>query len=92
MFVSFQEVLNPTPEQKKKQYEFVNECIRRNLEEIGKDCENCKHCKYVQESPYYDYVTCEFDESVELPGGLDCRHCCDKYEFVGFLEVDDVSK
>ena len=63
MFISFQEIFNPTPEQKKKQCEFVNECIRRNLEEIGKDCENCKHGKYVQESPYYDYVTCEFDES-----------------------------
>lgn len=86
---SFQEIFNPTPEQKKKQYEWLNEIIRKNYEKIGEDCTNCKYHKYVQHSPYYDYTTCKFDESVDLPGGLDYRHRCDRYEFIGFLEVED---
>lgn len=86
---SFQEIFNPTPEQKRKQYDWINEIIRENYEKIGNDCTNCKHHKQVQQSPYYDYTTCKFDESVELPGGLDYRHCCGKYEFMGYLEVED---
>ena len=82
-----QEIFNPTPEQRKKQYAFVNECIRLNLEKTGEDCTNCKHHIQVQQSPYYDYTTCKFDKSVELPGGLNKRHCCEQYEFMGFLEV-----
>ena len=83
-----QEIFNPTPEQRKKQIEFVNRCIQWNLDKVGKDCTNCKHHIQVQQSPYYDYTTCKLDKSVELPGGLDERHCCDKYEFMGFLEVE----
>ena len=86
MFVSFEEAFNPTSEQRRKYVEQINICIQSDLERRGKDCSNCKHQKYVQQSPYYDYTTCEFDESVELPGGLDYRHCCDRYEFMGFLE------
>lgn len=86
MFVSFQEIFNPTPEQKRKRVEQINKCIQSNLERRGKDCTNCKYHKEIQKSPYYDYTTCKFDESVELPGGLDYRHCCDRYEFMGFLE------
>jgi hypothetical protein len=87
MFVSFQEAFNPTSEQRKKQYDFLNKLIQANLDKKGPDCINCKYQKGVQESPYYDYTTCKFDNSVELPGGLDYRHCCSKYEFIGFLEV-----
>ena len=83
-----QEMFNPTLEQLKRQYEFINKLIRQNLEKKGKDCTNCKHHKDIQQSPYYDYTTCKFDGSIELPGGLDYRHCCDRYEFMGFLEVD----
>ena len=86
---SFQEIFNPTPEQKKKQYDWINEIIRENYKKIGDDCTNCKHHKQVQQSPYYDYTTCKFDESVELPGGLDYRYKCDRYEFMGYLEVED---
>ena len=87
MFVSFQEVFNPTPEQRKKKIEQINKAIKYDMDKKGSDCTNCKHQKYVQQSPYYDYTTCKFDNSVELPGGLDYRHCCDRYEFEGFLEV-----
>ena len=86
---SFQEIFNPTLEQKKKQYDWINEIIRENYKKIGNDCTNCKHHKQVQQSPYYDYTTCKFDESVELPGGLDYRYRCDRYEFMGYLEVED---
>lgn len=79
----------PTREQLKEQYDFINKLIQKNLEEKGSDCTNCRHHKDVQESPYYDYITCKFDNLVELPGGLDYRHCCDKYEFMGFLEIED---
>lgn len=82
----FQEIFNPTPEQRKKQIDKINELIQSNLEQCGKDCSNCKHSVYVQESPYYDYLTCEYDKSIELPGGLDMRYCCDEYEFSGFIE------
>ena len=82
----FQEIFNPTPEQRKKQIDKLNELIQNNLERCGKDCSNCKHSVYVQESPYYDYLTCEYDKSIELSGGLDMRHCCDKYEFSGFIK------
>ena len=83
-----QEIFNPTPEQLKKRYDFMNKLIQKNLDEKGKDCTNCKHHIQVQQSPYYDYTTCKFDKSVELPGGLDRRHCCKQYEFLGFLEVE----
>ena len=86
---SFDEIFNPTPEQKKQQYDLMNECIRKNFEKIGEDCTNCKHHKQVQQNSYYDYTTCKFDNSVELPGGLDYRHKCERYEFMGYLEVED---
>lgn len=86
---SFQEIFNPTPEQKKRQYDRLNEIIREHHEKKGDDCTNCKYGKQIQQSPYYDYTTCEFDKSIELPGGLDYRHCCDKYEFMGYLEVEN---
>lgn len=89
MFISFQEVFNPTPEQRKKKTEQINKAIQYSLDKKGPDCTNCKHHKQVQQSSYYDYTTCKFYESVELPGGLDYRHCCDRYEFEGFLEVED---
>lgn len=83
-----QEIFNPTPDQRKKQIEFVNQGIQYNLDKVGKDCLTCKHHIWVCPHPYYDYITCKFDKSVELPGGLDERHCCKKYEFMGFVEVE----
>lgn len=86
MLCSFQKVFSPTDDLIKKRNKTANAILRLNLKRCGKDCSNCKHCVYVQQSPYYDYLTCKFDNTVELPGGLDKRHCCDKYEFVGFAE------
>ena len=80
----FQRTFFPTREQKQEQYDFMNKLIQANLDKKGPDCTNCKHHNQVQQSPYYDYTACKFDESVELPGGLDYRHCCDRYEFMGF--------
>ena len=85
----FQRTFFPTKEQRKEQYDFINRLIQASLDRNGPDCTNCKHHKQVQQSPYYDYTTCKFDNSIELPGGLDYQHCCDKYEFEGFLEVED---
>ena len=88
----FQRAFNPTPQQRKEQVTFINLLIQNNLDKKGPDCTNCKYHKDIQESPYYDYTTCKFDNSVELPGGLDYRHCCDRYDFMGFLEVEDEQK
>ena len=88
MFVSFDDVFNPTPEQIKQRLTMLNKTLKMNYERIGKDCANCKQGLYVQQSPYYDYLTCKLDNSVELSGGLDERHCCDKYEFAGYFEVE----
>ena len=85
----WQRTFFPTREQLKEQYDFANKLIQANLDRNGPDCTNCKHHKQVQQSPYYDYTPCKFDESVELPGGLDYRHKCDRYEFMGYLEVED---
>lgn len=65
-----------------KSEDMLDELVRKNFERLGKDCINCKHRKYVQASLYYDYLTCEYDNSIELPGGLDYRHCCEKYEYL----------
>ena len=81
-----QEIFNPTPEQRQKQIEQVNDAILFCLNKYEKDCITCKYSIYVQQSPYYDYLTCKFDKSVEVPGGLDERYCCDKYEFHGFVK------
>jgi hypothetical protein len=85
----FRRIFNPTPEELQAEYKWLNDLIRNSLAEKGPDCTNCKYSKTVQESPYYDYTTCKFDNSVELPGGLDHRYFCDRYEFIGFLEVED---
>lgn len=86
MFSSFQEAFKPTKEQKQKYVDATNRAIQQCLDKYGKDCLVCAHSVYVQQSPYYDYLTCEFDKSVEVSGGLNVRHCCDKYEFCGFEE------
>lgn len=84
-----QEIFNPTPEQRKKQVDFLNECIRRSVEKKGKHCSNCKYHISVQESSYYDYITCKFDRSVEIGYGMG-EHSCEKYEFIGFLTAEDL--
>lgn len=90
MFVSWNKVFHPTPEQRKQFIELINQAIQFDLDEQGKGCSNCKHRKYVQQNQFYDYTTCKFDKTVELAFGRNTeRHCCDKYEFVGFLGVDE---
>ena len=81
-----QEIFNPTKEQMQKYIDITNRVIQECLDKYGKDCCICAHSVYVQESPYYDYLTCKFDNTIEVPGGLDVRHCCNKYEFCGFEE------
>lgn len=88
MFVSFDDMFNSTSEQVRQRLQLINTILKRSLEQNGKDCGNCKHSLYVQQSPYYDYKTCKLDKSVEISGGLKEKHCCDKYEFAGFLEVE----
>ena len=80
------EIFDPTPEQCIKQIEQLNELIKNDIQTHGRGCVNCKYSIYVQQSPYYDYITCKFDKSIELPGGLNIRHCCDRYEFTEFIE------
>lgn len=64
----------------------VNHIIKKNYEEHGECCATCKHEKYVQESPYYDYTTCEYDKTIEFGFGEGSKcHRCDKYEFIGYL-------
>lgn len=90
MFISWNKVFHPTLEEKRKQIELLNECIQADLDEQGAGCSNCKHRRYVQQNQFYDYITCEFDKTIELPYGRNYKkHCCDKYEFEGFLEVDE---
>lgn len=88
MFVLFNDIFNPTPEQVKQRLRLINALLKRSLENNGEDCSNCKHSLYVQQSPYYDYTTCKFDKSVKISGGLKEGYCCDKYEFAGFLDVE----
>jgi hypothetical protein len=88
MFVLFNDIFNPTPEQLKQRLRLINALLKRSLEKNGKDCGNCKYSLYVQQSPYYDYKTCKLDKSVEISGGSREKHYCDKYEFAGFLEED----
>ena len=70
----------------KKQIDIINQLVYSNLDRCGECCSNCKHSIYVQESPYYDYLTCKYDKSIEVSGGLNMFHCCKKYEFVGYIK------
>ena len=90
MFISFNKVFHPTPEEKRKQIEFLNKLIRYDLDENGATCSTCEHARYVQPNQFYDYITCEFDTRVELPYCRNERkYCCNKYEFRGFLEENN---
>ena len=85
MFYNFKSIFNPTKEERNEQIRFLNNLRKASYTKIGEDCVNCKYSKHVQQSPYYDYTTCKFDESIELPGGLNHRHRCEKWEFEGFM-------
>lgn len=89
MFISWNKVFHPTPEQRKQAIKCLNFAIQFDLDEQGAGCSNCKHRKYVQQNQFYDYLTCEFDETIKLPYGRnDKRRCCGEYEFVGFMEEE----
>lgn len=90
MFSDFRKVFKPTKEELQKRNDFINELIRQDYNDCGECCHTCKHKEWVQESPYYDYVTCKYDKSLEFgygEGSID--YVCDKYEFQGYLEISD---
>ena len=90
MHSDFRSVFCPTNEEKEQQYEVINRIIRDIHEHHGDCCAVCKHEKYVQESPYYSYTTCEFDKSLVFAFADDNKvHYCDKYEFTGYLHVKE---
>ena len=77
------EAFNPNSEQLRAS---VNHIIEKLYEKHGEYCATCKHERYVQESPYYDYSTCEYDKTIEFGfGDGDKEHCCDRYEFCGYV-------
>ena len=88
MFSNFRNVFKPTKEERQKRHDFINELIRKDYEEHGKCCSTCKHKEYVQQSPFYDYITCKYDKPLEFGFGKGtANHVCDKYEFQGYLEA-----
>ena len=83
---SFQRIFNPTPDELQEQYNAINKAIQFSLDKNGPSCSTCAHKKYVQESPFYDYLTCELHPDLENPQGKDVFPC-DDYVFCGFLSV-----
>lgn len=83
-----QSIFCPTEEELQERYDRINELIRTDLQIYGECCSICKHSLYVQESPYYDYITCEFDSSIEFGFGEGAKnHQCDKFEFMGYFKA-----
>ena len=82
MFFNFQRAFNPTPEQKRKTYDKINETVSSDLKLHGNNCRNCSHAEYIQEHQYHDYLKCKLSckiiESYET-----C--VCGKYHFCGWL-------
>lgn len=75
----------PTKKEKQALCDRMNKIVKDLYDKHGKCCATCKHTVYMQESPYYDYVTCEFDRSLEFGLGKGTEnHCCKKYEFASF--------
>lgn len=71
----------PSQEENNRLRDILRKGIEESLAKKGADCTNCRFGKYVQQSPYYDYTSCVFDEKIEVPNGLDdYRHCCERYE------------
>lgn len=87
---TFRRVFNPTDDERQQMYDRLNNLVDKTYEAFGECCATCKHERYVQESPYYDYVTCEYDRTLEFGfGDGDEYHHCDKYEFCGYFEVKE---
>ena len=87
------DMLYPPQEVLQKQYDLTNEFIRKTHEKYGDCCAICKHSVYVQQSCYYDYITCEHDKTIEFGYGEGWKeHVCDKYEFCGYLKLDGGDK
>lgn len=85
MTFSWNEVFNPTKEQRKRFEKNINRILQEDILINGSYCGNCKHSVYVQESVYSDYTTCKFDKNKRVYQNE--IYCCNKYEFVGFREI-----
>lgn len=84
------EIFCPTKEQSQKLYDKINKIIKENYNEYGQCCLICKHSMNVQVHKFYDYTTCELDKSLEFGYGMGIKnHVCDKFEFCGYLNVED---
>ena len=93
MFSDFRKVFHPTPEEQKARCVFINVNTREIYARYGDCCAICKHHRYVQESPYHDFTTCEYDSSLRFDRGEgSTSHVCDKYEFRGYLFVEKEKK
>ena len=83
-------IFNPTKEERQEMYDRTNAILKERYEKYGECCLTCKHSIGVQASYYYDYTTCEFDRSLEFGYGYGSeKHKCEKYEFRGYLEVEE---
>lgn len=90
---AFQRAFNPTDIERRAIRARVNGIIEKKYKAWGECCVTCKHEKYVQVSPYYDYTTCEFDKTVEFGFGEGAEyHRCDKWEFCGYLSEEDFAR
>lgn len=75
MFIDFNSVFHPTEKQKEEHVKLIGRIIRENA---GK-CSTCVHARYVQESPYHDYVKCETTGE-----NVGCgKNVCNLYEIIG---------
>lgn len=72
------QIFCPTDEEIQEEYRKLNALIEDDIRKNGEHCGNCEHSVCVQESPYYDYITCKFDRTLELGYGR-LKHRCDKY-------------
>jgi hypothetical protein len=79
MFVDFDRVFHPTPEQRKCDIDKINRLIQLSIEKQGRCCDTCQNARYVQESPYNDYLTCKHNRRLRLEGRI-VSYVCDKYK------------
>lgn len=79
MFVDFDKIFHPSNEDKATENKFINSIIEKIIKRDGETCATCAHVRSVQQSPYYDYTTCEYDRTLEFPYGQTLFKC-DKYE------------
>lgn len=73
-----QRIFCPTEEELQEDYAKINAIIDEDIRKNGENCRNCAHSVCVQQSPYYDYITCTFDRTLEFGYGK-TDHRCDRY-------------